>query len=279
MVVTHVLGEGHEGRNADFAHLAHEVDIELQEVTVDRVNKLGLVIEGIAEFSDIHQCPGEPEESLESGPDDNLAAFLLLGPGTHRFESLTMVGVEPRLDSEIVVHIGNDALNMVLSGFNSGLGGAEPELHVRVKAEILGYGEDIIEFEVGRQAFVMPSLDGLVPPHGPFPARQPVNRLEVHYSAKTLYMIHGEYFRRKLDSSHPFFRVRRRFGFEREWLVSSELGMLGPRFADFKKLTRGDVRFASGLIGFVLALRAPEGRKIGFVLGLIGFVFWFIVHS
>ena len=32
-----------------------------------------------------------------------------------------------------------------------------------------------------------------------------------------------------------------------------ELGSIGPRFADFKKLTRGDLRFASSLIGFVFA--------------------------
>jgi hypothetical protein len=34
-----------------------------------------------------------------------------------------------------------------------------------------------------------------------------------------------------------------------------------------------------GLIGFVWGLGAPDERKIGFVLGLIGFVFIVIVHS
>jgi hypothetical protein len=29
-----------------------------------------------------------------------------------------------------------------------------------------------------------------------------------------------------------------------------------------------------GLFGFVLALGAADGRKIGFVLGLFGFAFW-----
>ena len=37
----------------------------------------------------------------------------------------------------------------------------------------------------------MPALNRLVPPHGPFPARQPVDRLEVHNGAKSFNVIHG----------------------------------------------------------------------------------------
>ncbi len=33
----------------------------------------------------------------------------------------------------------------------------------------------------------MPAGNRLVPPHGPFPARQPIDRLEAHYGAKSFY--------------------------------------------------------------------------------------------
>ena len=61
-------------------------------------------------------------------------------------------------------------------------------LLVRVEAEVLVDLEDARQ--LGRQPFGMPALDRLVPPHGPFPARQPVDRLEVHHGAKSFDVIH-----------------------------------------------------------------------------------------
>ena len=58
---------------------------------------------------------------------------------------------------------------------------------------------------------------------------------------------------------------------------------IGPRFEDSEKLTRRDLRFASSLIGFVLALYwvciGFVLALIGFVLALIGFVLALFSHS
>jgi hypothetical protein len=60
---------------------------------------------------------------------------------------------------------------------------------------------------------------------------------------------------------------------------AKKLGLFGPRFEDFEKLTHRDLHFASssigfalGLFGFVLALGCDNGRKMGVGLALFGFV-------
>ena len=45
-------------------------------------------------------------------------------------------------------------------------------------------------FQLAGQALLPPALDGLVPPHGPFPARQPIDRLEVHHRTESLDVVH-----------------------------------------------------------------------------------------
>ncbi len=55
-------------------------------------------------------------------------------------------------------------------------------------AEILGDIEDTIQ--MNGQPFLFPSLNGFIPPHGPFPKRQTVHRLSIHHGEKSFNVIH-----------------------------------------------------------------------------------------
>ena len=45
-------------------------------------------------------------------------------------------------------------------------------------------------FSADRQPLAMPAPDGLVPPHRPLPARQPVHWLEVHHCPESFDVVH-----------------------------------------------------------------------------------------
>ncbi len=81
------------------------------------------------------------------------------------------------------------ALDVMLLGFNGRVCGAEPVLFVRVEPEVRVYVKNAGQLD--RQPFAMPTLNRLVPPHGPFPARNAVNVLEVHQGSESLYVIHA----------------------------------------------------------------------------------------
>src|SRR5208337_4158703 len=92
-------------------------------------------------------------------------------------------------NAQVVVHVGDGALDVVLHGFDGGSGGREPELLIGIEAKILGDFEDA--GEVGGEAFGVPAIDGQIPPHGPLPTRQAVDGLKVHEGAKAFNMVHG----------------------------------------------------------------------------------------
>ena len=79
-----------------------------------------------------------------------LAPGLTIGPGAHGLDRGFVAGIEAWPDAMVVVHIGHPALDMMLDGLDGGLGGAEPELLVRVEAETPGDVEDSVEWQVPR---------------------------------------------------------------------------------------------------------------------------------
>src|ERR1017187_3589273 len=118
-----------------------------------------------------------------------------------------MVGIKRGPDAEVVVHVGDGALDVVLDGLDGGIGGAEPELLVGVQAEVLRDLEDVVQ--TSRQALAVPAADGEIPPHGPFPARQPVHGLKTHERAKTLHVIHRKIFGHSLNGCVTFQSISR----------------------------------------------------------------------
>ena len=84
-----------------------------------------------------------------------------------------VVGKETAAEPQVIVHVRDDPLDVVLHGLDRRIGRREPELLVGVQPEVLGDLEDPVEFR--RQALLLPAGDGLVPPHGPFPARQAID--------------------------------------------------------------------------------------------------------
>ena len=96
-----------------------------------------------------------------------------------------------RPDAQVVVHVGNHAFDMMLRGFDGRIRGAEPELLIGVEPEVTGNVENLAEAQLTGQALAVPPVNGLVPPHGPFPTRQPVHRLKIHDGAKSFNVIHG----------------------------------------------------------------------------------------
>ena len=99
-----------------------------------------------------------------------------------------MIRKQLRADPQVIVHVGDDALDVVLDSFDRRIGGAEPELLVGVVAEVLGDVE--YRVQLGGQSLGPPAGDGLVPPHGPFPNRQPVYALAGHHRSKSFDMVH-----------------------------------------------------------------------------------------
>jgi len=71
-----------------------------------------------------------------------------------------------------------------------GIGRAEPELLIRIEAEIFGDLDDLAELEFARQSFLAPAVDGQVPPHRPLPDWKTINRLKIHYGAESFNVIH-----------------------------------------------------------------------------------------
>ena len=118
------------------------------------------------------------------------AAPLALGPRPHGGDGRRVAGEQARAQAQVVVHVRHRALDVVLRGFDGRLGGAKPELLVGVEAELLRDLDHLAELQVARQPFAVPAGDGLVPPHGPFPTRQAVHRLEVHDGAETFNVVH-----------------------------------------------------------------------------------------
>lgn len=190
VVVAHVFGDGHEGGDAVFEDLVEETEIELEEVFVDAVEEFGLVAKGEHEFFEAHEGAGEPEEAFEGAPDDSLSPALPLGPGAHALDALGVGGKEVGANAQVIVHVGDDAFDVVLGGFDGGVGGAEPELLVGIEAEVLGDVDDLAELEFAREAFLVPTVNGFIPPHGPLPTGQAVDGLKVHYRAEAVNMRH-----------------------------------------------------------------------------------------
>ena len=121
-------------------------------------------------------------------------------PGAHRLDGGFVAWKEAWPDAAVVVHVGHHALDMMLDGLDGGLGGAEPELLVRVEAKPLGDLEDAVEWQVARQTLLVPAGDGPIPPHGPFPAGEPIHGLEVHDRTEPLGVVHGGDSLRRLRS-------------------------------------------------------------------------------
>jgi len=68
-------------------------------------------------------------------------------------------GKELRPDAKVVVHVGDDALDVVLRGFDRRVGGAEPELLVGVEAEVRAISKIRDSLELSRQALLVPAAD------------------------------------------------------------------------------------------------------------------------
>ncbi len=175
------------GRQA-FSTRSRILQVEVGQVLVDAVDQFRLVVEGQADLREAHQGPREPEVAFQRDPDDGLACGLPRGPRAHRLDRPAVVGKQPRPDPQVIVHVGDDALDVVLHGLDRRIGRREPELLVGIQAEVLGDVEDRVQ--LGGQAFRLPAGDGLVPPHGPFPARQAIDRLEVHHGTEPFDVIH-----------------------------------------------------------------------------------------
>ena len=61
----------------------------------------------------------------------------------------------------------------------------------KIESEETGNIENLAEAQLPGQALAVPPVNGLVPPHGPFPTRQPVHRLKIQDGAKSFNVIHG----------------------------------------------------------------------------------------
>jgi len=189
VVVRHVLGDRRKSRRADLQHLLKDVQVELGQVRVDAVDQLRLVVEGQADLGEPHQGAREPEASLQRDPHHGLAARLALGPGTHRLDRRAVIGKQCRPHAQVIIHVGDDPLHVMLHRLDRGIRGGEPELLVGVQPEILGDVEDAFQF--GGQALALPAGDRLVPPHGPLPSGKPIHGLEAHQRAEALAVIHA----------------------------------------------------------------------------------------
>ena len=90
--------------------------------------------------------------------------------------------------AQVIVHVGDDPLHVVLHGLDRRIGGREPELLVRVQAEVLGNVEDTVQAAGSPSPFhrAMVSSHHMAHSH----MRQPIHRLEIHDSAKAFDMIH-----------------------------------------------------------------------------------------
>ena len=119
--------------------------VEIGQVLVDAVDQFRLVVEGQADLGEAHQRPREPEVALQRDPDDRLAAVLERGPGPHRLDRRAVIGEELRPQPQVIVHVRDDPLDVMLHGLDRRVGGREPELLVGIEAEILGDVEDGVQ--------------------------------------------------------------------------------------------------------------------------------------
>ena len=60
---------------------------------------------------------------------------------------------------------------MMLRGFDGRIRGAEPELLIGIEPEVEGNVENLAEAQLPGQALAVPPVNGMVPPHSPFPTR------------------------------------------------------------------------------------------------------------
>jgi hypothetical protein len=105
---------------------------------------------------------------------------------------------------QVVVHIRDNPLYMVLLGLNSRVCGAEPVLLIGIKPQVLMYLKNV--FHTSRQTLAVPTLNGHVPPHGPFPYRQAINLFKIHCGSESFHMIHRLLLiseRRRSESTGP----------------------------------------------------------------------------
>jgi len=171
-------------------HLLEQMQVKIQQVAVDGMQEFRLIHEGKHQFLEAHEGPGEPKETFDSAPYHRFPSPLLLRPFAHPGDGRAVVGEEVGFHPEVVVHVRDDALDVVLGGFDGGDGGAEPELLVGIEAEEPGDFENLAGFQLAGKTFTMPARDGFVPPHRPFPARQPIHGLEVHDRPETFNVVH-----------------------------------------------------------------------------------------
>ena len=155
MVVRHVLGNRDEGGDTRLLDLLQDLQIEIGQVLIDLVDQLGLVVEGQADFRESHQRAGKPEVPFDRDPHDGLPVGLPPSPRPHRFDRLGVVGEEVGPNLEVIVHVGDDALDVVLHGLDGRIGRGEPELLVGVEPEVLG------DVEYGFQLCGQPLLSSM----------------------------------------------------------------------------------------------------------------------
>ena len=157
---------------------------------IDAMHQFRFVVIRVAQPLEIHQRPWKPEKALQRHPDHGLTARLPGGPRLHPGDGRRMIREEIGENAQVIIHAAHHTLGVVLRGRDGRLRGAEPELLIRIEAEILGDLEDLAVLEFTRQAFTMPARNGFVPPHCPLPNRQTIPWLELHHRPKPFDMIH-----------------------------------------------------------------------------------------
>src|SRR6266545_7723636 len=99
-----------------------------------------------------------------------------------------MIGIKARQRPQVIVHVRNRSLDVMLLGSDGGTGRAEPELLVRVQAEVFVDFENVRQ--LAGQSLLMPAGDRFVPPHGPFPARQAIDSLSINDCPESFDVVH-----------------------------------------------------------------------------------------
>ncbi|MDR1011077.1 MAG: hypothetical protein LBM04_08100, partial [Opitutaceae bacterium] len=84
------------------------------------MNEFRLVVVGEHETLETHERARKPEKALQRYPDHDIAVPLALSPRRHVRDGLIVRGKYLWPQCQVIVHIADDALNMMLNRLDCG---------------------------------------------------------------------------------------------------------------------------------------------------------------